>query len=281
MKRFFFAAMLAFSSMLPACAATADRDPRAEGEEEEQIATETAVVGIGGLSPACFWHKDTQFALRTLGNQSLVGEDGFLRAAPMLSTSCKEVLSYLVRCALPAGETVETMSGETYTGSFGLAARWHEAGMANPEKGWVTACMLQHLNGTESGVPFMLEGPNTELDGARIMEKDVSADSIVGGNLFNAWTAPIDGPPFNAYACVDDGLSEVCGQDAEGALRARMCGDVAASACGLVIVGECSTACTFDESGAVIGCSGDIPAEFAQLKAEAPAISTMYAGACN
>jgi hypothetical protein len=76
----------------------------------------------------------------------------------MASSPGRATLSYLVKCALPAGRriTKRDQNGVTHTfsGAVGVAPTW-ETGACNDRcQRWVTACMMAHINTTGTSLPI-------------------------------------------------------------------------------------------------------------------------------
>jgi len=69
---------------------------------------------------------------------------------PLASTdNGREVLKYLIDCALPKGVQVSsTVNGKVYyfQGSAGLASQWLNRTMTLSEQRWVSACLLSRVN---------------------------------------------------------------------------------------------------------------------------------------
>ena len=88
----------------------------------------------------------------------------------------RDVLTYLIGCALPEGTTMNgtDSEGNTYAfdGELGLAPHWLDRPLDGDEEGWVSACMFSRVNANDVPVPISLRGPNRALA--------VSADEATG-----------------------------------------------------------------------------------------------------
>ena len=88
-------------------------------------------------------------------------------AQDLLATEAsREVLSYVVSCALPADVTlVGSVNGTTYEfpGSIGLTPRWADRQLNRIEKGWISACMLARVNAYGVSLQISLRGANPAL----------------------------------------------------------------------------------------------------------------------
>lgn len=198
------------------------------------------VIGANHMSPADFWQPSTQSALRSLGGGALTGADGSLVATPLLDTAGgRSVLDYTAKCALPPGTSVASASGVTFPGSFGLAPQWTTRGLTTSEQRWVTACLLQHLNGLDISVDIMLEGSHAALD-PRAGE-DISDFTVKNATMFgNVFVNTL----VKAYACVELDLQLACPLDLSLHALERICG--ASLTCGATVLGLCDLVCTYD-----------------------------------
>jgi hypothetical protein len=78
----------------------------------------------------------------------------------------RELLSYLIGCALPPGEAVEatTVDGTyTFVGSIGLAPAWVDRVPTVSERRWVSACLLARTNLFGVAVKLSLRGDHLAL----------------------------------------------------------------------------------------------------------------------
>lgn len=118
-------------------------------------------------------------------------------AAELMSTpDGREVLSYIVSCAVPEGTVlVGESGGQTYEfpGEIGLASEWLRHRLDSKGEGWVSACLFARVNAHNVTLPISLRGPNHRLA--------ASADEQAGwtleegafyGNLFTPDDEPID-----------------------------------------------------------------------------------------
>jgi hypothetical protein len=90
-----------------------------------------------------------------------------LAASPLAGTADgREVLSYIVSCALPANDSIVlTNGGKTYSfaGAIGLAPGWKLRVPTVSERRWVTACVLARTNAFGVSVPVSLRGAHPRL----------------------------------------------------------------------------------------------------------------------
>jgi hypothetical protein len=103
-------------------------------------------------------------------------------SAELLATADgRDVYSYLISCALPAGTTIQaTIAGApdsnppdtSYTcsngvcvfeGSIGLAEYWIDHRLAPTDQRWVSACIFARVNAHDTAEPISLRGPHDSL----------------------------------------------------------------------------------------------------------------------
>ncbi len=208
-------------------------------------------TGMNGTSPSCFWAPGTQQALRTLGGAALDTGAGELPAIPLskVSESCRQVLRSAIQCALtPEQSVTDPVTGEHYTGWWGLAPGWLGNGLETQGRRYVTACMVQRLNYYGASVPILLEGRHSALaQSASYSQEYPLAESTVFGDLFSS-TTPLLGvlPAFKVYVCWESLLPQSCGPLGLPLLEKRICDD--APLCGLMTLGPCGASCT-EEGG--------------------------------
>jgi hypothetical protein len=214
----------------------------ADGEEDVSSVEEAWIYGNGD-SPTSFWANLSY--LRRLARQPLTNSNGDLTATPLLATPEGQlVLHYVVGCALDPGATVSSPAwGVSYDGSVGLGSAW-KSGPLSDEKSqrWVTACLLQTLNGLGLPVPIHMMGNHPGLaDGpGQDASKFIYPDATMFGNIF--------APTPLAYACLDRVVPEACGGMASNYASMRFCDS--SPSCGLTLLpGDCTAHCTVDGNG--------------------------------
>ena len=146
----------------------------------------------------------------------------------------RDVLEYMVSCALEPGQRIEVAVGDdmlVYEGALGLAPQWGtESGSCDAEcQGWVSACLIARTNFLGESVPISLLGDHESL--APSVDEALAFDveeATYFGDLF--------GEARTLYACVPAGSS---GPE-------RTCGDDPSS-CAIAVLGECDAIC--DDAG--------------------------------
>jgi hypothetical protein len=151
-------------------------------------------------------------------------------AAAMTDADSREVLQYIVGCALPAGAQVNvTVSGVAYSfpGELGIASTWGQSGgTCNTScQEAVSACVLARLDYLGQYVAISLRGSSAALDASSSeMASYPVAEGAYYGNVF------LSTPTM--YACIapgQTGLSRVCGPTTVGCL--------------VDVIGECDDVC--------------------------------------
>ncbi|CAN5853865.1 hypothetical protein BH11MYX3_BH11MYX3_10500 [soil metagenome] len=163
--------------------------------------------------------------------------------------SGREVLSYIVGCALPIGQSLTiAVAGVTYTypGWIGLAPGWATRVPTVSERRWVTSCLLSRTN--VNGVPVNISMRNDSnlslVTSAAERALYTQAEGSFYGDLFA--TVPV------TYACSNRGWSQLSGPFRACALSP----DGHTTDCGFTYTGSCaSTTCT-DKTAPFGGCKG-------------------------
>jgi hypothetical protein len=95
-----------------------------------------------------------------------------------------ELLTYMVSCALPEGETL-AVAGEELHGWLGVAPNWLDEGLDLSGQRWLTACLLARVNYYGVEVRLSMRGANDAL-GTTAEERDAYSvyEGAFWGNLF-------------------------------------------------------------------------------------------------
>lgn len=206
----------------------------AEGIDEE-VDKEALTGGTGGngiitgngasfLTPTIVSTYGSLAAPLTLGILSVSA----LESNELLTTVLGRVfLDYLVKCALPAGESLTaSVAGTSYTfaGHVGLTPHWGTSALSTSDQRWLSACVFAHVNATTTGVSILLRGNHPVLS-APVGPAGAAYTLREGafyGNLFSL--VP------KKYACTG-----------EGSTSARLCTEnvLGLSPCGFTVPGDC------------------------------------------
>jgi hypothetical protein len=201
-------------------------------------------------------------------------------AAELLSTADgREVYSYIISCALPAGKEIDatipgapdtappntlyTCSKEScsFPGSIGLADYWIDHRLDVKGQRWITACLLARVNYYGVKVIISLRGVAPQLlVGKHEAERFSLEEGAFYGNIFSDPDKPLD---WNACRGRDAAAGET------GDLKLRACtepdpNDPTHTKCGFNNAGDCDSytgstaepeACNFfDSDGWYNGC---------------------------
>lgn len=145
----------------------------------------------------------------------------------------REVLSYIVSCALPQGQSIN-VRGFKFAGSIGVAPAWATRVPTVTERRWVTACVMARTNLFGIRVDLSLRGPHAALRGSLAEQLNyLLVEGAFYGDLFH------EGGPklFACSAEVRDLDLALSTQD----LRACAISDNGhTTRCGFTYTGKCS-----------------------------------------
>ncbi|WP_244237304.1 hypothetical protein [Corallococcus llansteffanensis] len=163
-----------------------------------------------------------------------------------------EVMRYIVRCAVPEGQTrtyLHAQTNKTYTwpGLLGLAPGWAGGATATvAEQQVVSACLVAHANPFGVSVPLSVQGRDALGQVLASSPEELAEfsrpESCFFGNLFQnqGMYAGSQNPPLNANQSTSRACAVV---DGSGTPR-RACAPI-------VYVGSCAAACTLDAATGV------------------------------
>ena len=188
-----------------------------------------------------------------LTSNGLVAASG-LSAKPRVTSGVaatpegRELLTYVVRCALPADQTLSlTVGGVDYefTGLLGLLPQWIQQPLSERGEEILSACLLAHVNHFGVSVPLSIRNPRMLITGDDETDRYISYEGTFYGNLFSG--------SGTAYVCSGDAAPsfEVSYPDHDrtaGDRLLRRCTDERSDGsgqteCGFVYVGACRDIC--------------------------------------
>ena len=161
---------------------------------------------------------------------SYVMSENALTANALRDPLARELMKYVVSCALPDGEMITVkIDGVMYRfpGSLGLAPDWGDRhGSCDRDcQRWVTACVLSRVDVEGIERMISIRGDNKALKLTAHEKKDYpTREATYFGNLF------VDGKP--RYLCLSPGQTT----------DQRVCGS-SMSNCPMTVVGDCDDAC--------------------------------------
>lgn len=148
-------------SALAGCA----EQPSDMATDAEDLMTDNGLKTINGLKA----HN----GLATLENGLSVGAGlktsaGLSSTTGLMTTSDGRItVTYLVKCALPAGRSItkndQTGKAYTFTGAIGVAPAWETGGISASDERWLSACMLALVNTTGDHYPLWLVAQNPAI----------------------------------------------------------------------------------------------------------------------
>jgi hypothetical protein len=156
----------------------------------------------------------------------------------------RELLTYVVSCALPAGTSL-TVSGIIYVGDIGLAPKWTERALSLDERRWVSGCLLARTNLFGVTVQLSMRGSDGPL-GVTPAEK-------AGYSLFEGvfWGDVFAGDLSTMKACTSR-YKATNPQISTMPLRECTVADVLVpgkTRCGFTAAGICETVCNDAKAG--------------------------------
>ena len=94
--------------------------------------------------------------------------NGLVSGSPIMSTAeGRNTVSYIVRCALPAGRSItkQDQNGTSYTfpGQIGVAPQWETNGCGTDCQQYVSACLMAHVNTTGQHIAIWMVGDASPL----------------------------------------------------------------------------------------------------------------------
>lgn len=200
-------------------------------------------LAVNGLS-------STQFEALEATAQILETEEG------------RDVYSYVVSCALPAGITIEadvpgaadtappatpfTCAGGhcTFAGNLGLASRWLDHRLDKKGEGWVSACLFARVNANNTAESISMRGRHPGLIiSVEEMELYTAEEGAFFGNVFIDDPDPNVKPDWNA--CRGEAKAACGGDIGCGGLGNRDCAAENPATpgftyCGFKYAGDCA-----------------------------------------
>jgi hypothetical protein len=166
---------IALPAVLAVCACSLD-------EEAPPELDEAAYISFNALAPDAL--IDNGDALAALAGAALDGAPTDL----VDSESGRELLSYVVRCALRAGDEASFPRAGApdlvYTGLVGIAQSWKGSSLGGKGQRLMTACLMAHVNAVGTQVPISVRSPT--LRDAPLTEKLLfpAQEMAVYGDVF-------------------------------------------------------------------------------------------------
>src|SRR5882724_1142507 len=125
----------------------------------------------------------------------------------MNSAAGRRTVSYMVRCAMPAGRSItktdSTGASYTFAGGIGLTPQWETGTCDGDCQRWISACMLAHVNTAGIHIPIWIVGQNTGLGWGQSATYP-NQEGTFFGNIFSINTAG----HTDAYYCEGPGFDK-------------------------------------------------------------------------
>ena len=162
-------------------------------------------------------------------------------AAALLATEDgREVLTFIVSCALPEGVTVHATGTDgtdyEFFGDLGLASEWLDHPLREAGRGWVSACLFARVNIEGVPQPLSLRGQHKALATTR---EEAATYTLEEGAFYGDYFVT-PGGPVSRIAC--RGEDQASGES--GGLLSRDCAepdplDATRTQCGFTYAGDC------------------------------------------
>ncbi|MBA3542156.1 MAG: hypothetical protein H0T79_21255 [Deltaproteobacteria bacterium] len=213
-----------------------------EGTEPEAEVTDTAKIAMNGMFPS-------DLSTLNISSAKLTAASAAAQASTVIG---RRVLTNIVNCALPAGESLTvTVSGVNYTfaGAMGLGPMWKMFPLTVPEKQSVSGCVYARINMNGISLNISLRGAH---GGFSMATGEASTyyleEGGFWGNIFN------NSGPVKGYAC--NGVDQLA-NDTTGQLPNRECAeDIGGTTpCGFEYAGPCVKVCTWNAAGYYTDCT--------------------------
>ncbi len=194
-------------------------------DEPETSTVEEAVTTSNRLASNRL--ASNRLASNRLASNSL-GAAALTSSTLIESADGREVFSYIVKCALPAGKSVAVRDSlgtrYTFAGEIGLAPTWQTTTPTVSERRWVTACLLARTNYYGVAVQLSMRGAHTALATASTELRTYTVpEGAFYGDLFdpngqtwfacgtNRWTSTLAADAQRTCTISEDGVTTMCG----------------------------------------------------------------------
>ena len=158
----------------------------------------------------------------------------------MATQDGREVLSFIVSCALPEGTTLVAKTPDNtdfeFSGDLGLAPTWLDHPLNQEGRGWVSACLYARSTNAFVANPLSLRGPHPAL---AVTPEEAATFTLEEGAFYGYYFSPA-AQPMMALAC--RGKDQAAGE--VGGLITRDCAepdplDPTKTQCGFTYAGDC------------------------------------------
>src|SRR5215831_2162820 len=209
------ATAMALAALFTGCQVPGGDEDTGGGAESELVST-NGLSMINGLSLTNGLSMTNGLSGNGLSGNGLTGQalvlsplasTGLTSSAYLMNSAAgRSTLSYLIRCALPAGHSItktdSTGASYTFAGGIGLTPEWETGACTGDCLRWNSACLLAHVNTAGIHVPIWIVGQNTHLGWGQSSAYP-NQEGTFFGNIFTVNEAGhtdayyCEGPGFN------------------------------------------------------------------------------------
>ena len=181
----------------------------------------------------------SSLAVEQLGPNTYV-VDPVAAGALLATEDGRQVLSFIVGCALPEAVTVRATAADgtiyEFLGELGLASEWLDHPLREAGRGWVSACLFARVNDHGVAQAFSMRGQNKAL---ATTPEEAATFTLEEGAFYGDYFAT-PGGPVSRIAC--RGENQASGEF--GGLVLRDCAepdpvDATHTQCGFTYAGDC------------------------------------------
>ncbi|WP_437966205.1 hypothetical protein WMF04_42430 [Sorangium sp. So ce260] len=161
----------------------------------------------------------------------------------LLDEDGRELLRYMIACALPEGQSLVGEAGGTryrFDGRIGLAPDWLRSPLTEKSQRWITACLLAHVNGYGVEVAISLRGRHPALATDSAERRSYQQEEIsFFGNVFQplGMRDELGDIGSRMYSCGGALLQLSCAGNETAFVPERTC--ASRSDCSLNFLGPC------------------------------------------
>lgn len=170
----------------------ADLGDAADDDQSPALSSTNGLSSVNGLSATNGLSSVNGLSL----DNGLSSATGLSSTTGLMTTADgRTTISYIVRCALPAGHSLKKkdQKGVSYTfpGAIGLAPGWENGAATQEDRNWVSACLMAHINTTGTHVPIWLDASAPSIGWGRSTSYPIQEGTFLG-DLFAS-------PPVGRY----------------------------------------------------------------------------------
>jgi hypothetical protein len=178
--------LLVGGALLAGCTGEIDGTPDESVAEDPGFIGTNGLIGINGLTAINGFNGINGFN----AVNGLIGVNGLADGVGLMSSPAgRSTVSYLVRCALPAGRSITKKDqfnvSYTYQGQIGVAPQWETGSCDNHCQEHVSACMLAHVNTSGTNVQLWLDGDSPAIGWGKSTNYPYQEGSFFG-NIFQS-----------------------------------------------------------------------------------------------